>query len=112
MVNSDEIKISFTTAEFYAIASFISLPKELQTFFYPLLNSSVQLVVDLTNLLGASTAPLLYDQVALHFSLSADVVKIFLLNLCKSGFPIELSDTTVRMRSRSEFQSKKKKGFG
>lgn len=103
MFKSDDIKVSFTTAEFYAIASFISLPKELQTLFYPLLDSSVQLVVDLTNFLAASTSPLLYDEVALHFSLSLEVVKTLLSNLCKSGFPIEVSDTTVRMRSRSEF---------
>ena len=112
MVDSEYIKTSFTTAEFYAISSFISLPKELQLLFHPLLNPSVQLVVKLTNLLSSSTSPFLYEDLASQFFVSLEVIKILLSSLSESGFPIELNDTTVRMRNRSEFKSKKKKGFG
>ena len=107
--------VSFSKKDFNAILRYINIPDELQVLFFPLLAPPVQITVKLIKLIITATLPVSYEDLARELSINENLIKLRLSDLYDSGFPIELTETTVRMKTQAECEAEieagKKKGL-
>lgn len=110
-VDTNTFKTSLTLTsmqrhQFLSICHFFQLPHDSQVLLYPLLATNVQVTIRFVAFLADSQVPLTFKQLSLEFSISILAVKQRLEILQQSGLPIELTRTTVRMKTQAECQSK------
>jgi len=107
--------VSLSKKDFNAIIHYINLPDKLQLIFFSLLSPPVQITVKLIKLIITTNLPISYEDLARELSIKELPIKRRLCDLYDSGFPIELTKTTVRMKTQTECEAEikaaKKKGL-
>jgi hypothetical protein len=98
--------VSLSRKDFIAILHYISLPDELQVIFFSLLCVPAQITVKLIKLITTANVPISYKKLAQQLSVDENLIKLRLSDLYESGFPIELTEINVRMKTQVEAEDK------
>jgi chromosome segregation and condensation protein ScpB len=77
--------------------------------FFSVLCVPAQIIVKLIKLITTANLPISYEDLARELSIDEVLIKLRLSELYESGFPIELTEITVRMKTQAEFKHKKKR---
>lgn len=101
--------VSLSRKDFIAILHYINLPDELQVTFFSILCVPAQVTVKLIKLITTTNVPISYEKLAAELSIDENLIKLRLSNLYESGFPIELTRTTVRMQTQAEAEDEVKR---
>jgi hypothetical protein len=101
--------VPLSKKDFIAILYYIELPDELQVIFFSVLCVPAQITVKLIKLITTANLPISYEDLARELSIDEVLIKLRLSDLYESGFPIELTEITVRMKTQAEFKHKKKR---
>jgi hypothetical protein len=101
--------VSLSKKDFIAILHYINLPDELQVIFFSLLCTPAQITVKLIKLITTTNLPISYKELAQELSIDEVLIKLRLSNLYESGFPIELTKITVRMKTQAEAEDEVKR---
>lgn len=100
--------VPLSKKDFIAILYYIELPDELQVIFFSVLCTAAQITVKLIKLITTANLPISYEDLARELSIDEVLIKLRLSDLYQSGFPIELTEINVRMKTQAEFKHKKK----
>jgi hypothetical protein len=100
--------VPLSKKDFIAILYYIELPDELQVIFFSVLCTAAQITVKLIKLITTANLPISYEDLARELSIDKVLIKLRLSDLYQSGFPIELTEINVRMKTQAEFKHKKK----
>jgi len=98
--------VSLSRKDFIAILHYINLPDELQVIFFSLLCIPAQITVKLIKLITTTKASISYKKLAQELSVDENLIKLRLSDLYESGFPIELTEINVRMKTQAEARMK------
>jgi hypothetical protein len=98
--------VSLSRKDFIAILHYITLPDELQVIFFSLLCVPAQITVKLIKLITTANVPISYKKLARELSVDENLIKLRLSDLYESGFPIELTEINVRMKTQVEAEDK------
>jgi hypothetical protein len=98
--------VSLSRKDFIAILHYITLPDELQVIFFSLLCVPAQITVKLIKLITTANVPISYKKLAQQLSVDENLIKLRLSDLYESGFPIELTEINVRMKTQVEAEDK------
>jgi hypothetical protein len=101
--------VSLSKKDFVAIFHYINLPNELQVIFFSLLCVPAQITVKLIKLITTTNVPISYKKLAQELSVDENLIKLRLSNLYESGFPIELTEINVRMKTQPEAENEVKR---
>jgi len=101
--------VAFSKKDFVAILHYITLPDELQVIFFSLLCVPAQITVKLIKLITTTNVPISYKKLAQELSVDENLIKLRLSNLYESGFPIELTEINVRMKTQPEAENEVKR---
>jgi hypothetical protein len=101
--------VALSKKDFVAILHYITLPDELQVIFFSLLCVPAQITVKLIKLITTTNLSISYKKLAQELSVDENLIKLRLSNLYESGFPIELTEINVRMKTQPEGENEVKR---
>jgi len=104
--NKSSSYVPLSRNDFIAILYYINLSDELQLMFFSLLAPPIQITIKLIKLITTASLPVSYKELAEKLTINEILIKLRLSDLYDSGFPIELTEINVRMKTRAEFETK------